>query len=63
MILDFGFTSVEFDIPVALKLDEEDDDKVVMGVGINLVMFDNIGALGLLYRLAFLLSSFFFPSS
>lgn len=47
---------------VPLKLEELEDDKVVMGEGMSFpVILERLGALGLVYRLVFLLSNFFLP--
>lgn len=60
---DWGFSVI--DAPrVPLKVDELDEDSVVIGEGISFpVILLKFGALGLLSRLVFLVINFFFPSS
>ncbi len=56
-----GCISLETTPKVPLKLEEDDDDRVVIGDGINFEKCCKGGALGLLYRLVFLLVAFFLP--
>jgi hypothetical protein len=54
--------SFMFEPNVPLKLDD-DEDRVVIGVGMSLVMLERGGALGLLYSEGLRVRSFFLPSS
>lgn len=58
--IDWGI-SFDTEPIVPLKLEEDDEDRVVIGEGISFVILVKRGALGLLYRLAFLFNNFFFP--